>query len=95
MAQQNNLNNQNETDVGQFSFERAIEELESIVKRLEDGKVPLEEIGRDLRAGRGAQAPLRGPVAPGRGPRAENHARCRRQPYRHRSAGCEIKKASA
>jgi exodeoxyribonuclease VII small subunit len=43
MAQQNNLNNQNETDVGQFSFERAIEELESIVKRLEDGKVPLEE----------------------------------------------------
>ncbi len=42
MAQQNNLNNQNETDVGQLSFERAIEELESIVKRLEDGKVPLE-----------------------------------------------------
>ncbi len=26
-----------------WSFERAIEELESIVKRLEDGKVPLEE----------------------------------------------------
>ena len=25
------------------AFERAIEELESIVKRLEDGKVPLEE----------------------------------------------------
>jgi exodeoxyribonuclease VII small subunit len=36
-------NNQNDTDVGQLSFERAIEELESIVKRLEDGKVPLEE----------------------------------------------------
>ena len=31
------------SDVEQFSFERAIEELESIVKRLEDGKVPLEE----------------------------------------------------
>jgi exodeoxyribonuclease VII small subunit len=30
-------------DVEQLSFERAIEELESIVKRLEDGKVPLEE----------------------------------------------------
>ena len=30
-------------DVKQLSFERAIEELESIVKRLEDGKVPLEE----------------------------------------------------
>lgn len=29
-------------DVKQLSFERAIEELESIVKRLEDGKVPLE-----------------------------------------------------
>ena len=41
MAQQNN--NQSEIDVGQLSFERAIEELESIVKRLEDGKVPLEE----------------------------------------------------
>ncbi len=42
MAQQS-LNSQNDTDVGQLSFERAIEELESIVKRLEDGKVPLEE----------------------------------------------------
>jgi exodeoxyribonuclease VII small subunit len=41
MAQHNN--NQNDVDVGQLSFERAIEELESIVKRLEDGKVPLEE----------------------------------------------------
>jgi exodeoxyribonuclease VII small subunit len=36
-------NNQSEIDVGQLSFERAIEELESIVRRLEDGKVPLEE----------------------------------------------------
>ena len=41
MAPQNN--NQTGGDVGQLSFERAIEELESIVKRLEDGKVPLEE----------------------------------------------------
>ena len=32
-----------QTDVKKLSFERAIEELESIVKRLEDGKVPLEE----------------------------------------------------
>ncbi len=30
-------------DVKKLSFESAIEELESIVKRLEDGKVPLEE----------------------------------------------------
>jgi exodeoxyribonuclease VII small subunit len=36
-------NNQTDGEVGQLSFERAIEELESIVKRLEDGKVPLEE----------------------------------------------------
>ena len=42
MAQQNN--NQSDTEVGQLSFERAIEELESIVRRLEDGKVPLEEL---------------------------------------------------
>jgi exodeoxyribonuclease VII small subunit len=31
------------TDVEKMPFERAIEELESIVKRLEEGKVPLEE----------------------------------------------------
>jgi exodeoxyribonuclease VII small subunit len=43
MAQQSIPNNQSDADVGQLSFERAIEELESIVKRLEDGKVPLEE----------------------------------------------------
>jgi exodeoxyribonuclease VII small subunit len=30
-------------DISKYQFERAIEELESIVKRLEDGKVPLEE----------------------------------------------------
>ena len=41
MAQQNN--NQTEAEIAQLSFERAIEELESIVRRLEDGKVPLEE----------------------------------------------------
>jgi exodeoxyribonuclease VII small subunit len=30
-------------DIQKLTFERAIEELETIVKRLEDGKVPLEE----------------------------------------------------
>jgi exodeoxyribonuclease VII small subunit len=30
-------------DVNSLPFERAIEEMESIVKRLEEGKVPLEE----------------------------------------------------
>ena len=33
----------NNSDVTKLPFERAIEELESIVKRLEEGKVPLEE----------------------------------------------------
>lgn len=31
------------SDVRKMPFERAIEELESIIKRLEEGKVPLEE----------------------------------------------------
>jgi exodeoxyribonuclease VII small subunit len=31
------------SDIKQLSFEKAIEELESIVSRLEAGKVPLEE----------------------------------------------------
>jgi len=31
------------SDVKGLAFEKAIEELESIVKRLEEGKVPLEE----------------------------------------------------
>ena len=43
MAQQSIPNTSDNADVGKLSFERAIEELESIVKRLEDGKVPLEE----------------------------------------------------
>jgi exodeoxyribonuclease VII small subunit len=33
----------NTADMNKMPFERAIEELESIVKRLEEGKVPLEE----------------------------------------------------
>ena len=41
MAQQEQTNTN--TDVAQLSFERALDELESIVKRLEEGKVPLEE----------------------------------------------------
>jgi exodeoxyribonuclease VII small subunit len=35
--------NKQDTDIAQMPFERAIDELESIVKRLEEGKVPLEE----------------------------------------------------
>jgi len=33
----------NQADIKKLSFEKAIDELESIVKRLEEGKVPLEE----------------------------------------------------
>ena len=33
----------NDGDIKKMPFERAIEELESIVQRLESGKVPLEE----------------------------------------------------
>jgi len=33
----------NNADVKKLPFERALEELESIVKRLEEGRVPLEE----------------------------------------------------
>ncbi len=33
----------NHADVKKLPFERAIEELETIIKRLEEGKVPLEE----------------------------------------------------
>ena len=40
---QNTMPQTNNSDVGQMPFERAIEELESIVRRLEEGKVPLEE----------------------------------------------------
>jgi len=36
-------NNNTDTEIKRLSFERAIEELETIVKRLEEGKVPLEE----------------------------------------------------
>jgi exodeoxyribonuclease VII small subunit len=41
--QETTMANTAQADVNTLSFERAIEELESIVKRLEDGKVPLEE----------------------------------------------------
>ena len=35
--------NSKQAAVAKLTFEQAIEELETIVKRLEDGKVPLEE----------------------------------------------------
>ena len=40
---ENNMTENALVDVKKLSFERAIEELETIVRRLEEGKVPLEE----------------------------------------------------
>lgn len=40
---ENNMAENTQPEVKTLSFERALEELETIVKRLEDGKVPLEE----------------------------------------------------
>jgi exodeoxyribonuclease VII small subunit len=40
---ENNMTENTLVDVKKLSFERAIEELETIVRRLEEGKVPLEE----------------------------------------------------
>jgi exodeoxyribonuclease VII small subunit len=37
------MSDSNKADIKKMTFERAIEELEAIVKRLEEGKVPLEE----------------------------------------------------
>lgn len=39
----NNHAENNHADVKKLPFERALDELESIIRRLEDGKVPLEE----------------------------------------------------
>jgi exodeoxyribonuclease VII small subunit len=43
MAQKENKENKEAGAIEQMPFERAIAELESIVKRLEEGSVPLEE----------------------------------------------------
>jgi exodeoxyribonuclease VII small subunit len=40
---ENDMAENTQLDVKKLSFERAIDELETIVKRLEEGKVPLEE----------------------------------------------------
>jgi exodeoxyribonuclease VII small subunit len=37
------MSDKNPADIQKMPFERAIEELESIIKRLEEGKVPLAE----------------------------------------------------
>ncbi len=54
-------------DVKKLSFERALEELESIVKRLEDGKVPLEESVAIYERGESLKRSVRGTAAAGGG----------------------------
>jgi exodeoxyribonuclease VII small subunit len=43
VSQETAMAEKDNSDIAKLPFERAIEELESIVKRLEEGKVPLEE----------------------------------------------------
>ena len=74
------------SDVKRLPFERAIEELESIVKRLEEGKVPLEESVAIYERGEALKRRCEELLAPGRGAGREDHARCRRQADRHRAA---------
>ena len=64
-------------DVKRLSFERAIEELETIVRRLEEGKVPLEESVTIYERGEALEAALRGIAAAGRSPRRQDHHRFR------------------
>jgi exodeoxyribonuclease VII small subunit len=42
-SMESNMAENTQVDVKKLSFENAIEELETIVRRLEEGKVPLEE----------------------------------------------------
>ena len=77
-------------DIKKLTFERAIEELETIVKRLEEGKVPLEESVAIYERGEVLEAPLRGIAAPGRGAGREDHAGRLRQAGRHRASGHEL-----
>ena len=74
------------SDIKKMPFERAIEELESIVKRLEEGKVPLEESVAIYERGEALKGALRGVAAPGRSAGGEDHPRRRRQADRQRAA---------
>ena len=78
------------TDVKKMTFERAIEELEAIVKRLEEGKVPLEESVTIYERGEALKRRCEELLTPGRGAGREDHARRVGQAERHRAAGCEV-----
>jgi exodeoxyribonuclease VII small subunit len=77
------------SDVMRLPFERAIEELESIVKRLEEGKVPLEESVAIYERGEALKRRCEDCCAKPR-PGGEDHARRRRQADRNRAAGRDL-----
>ena len=85
MAEQNTPSSTGSTpnsDVEQFTFERAIEELESIVRRLEDGKVPLEESVAITSAAKRSNAVVK--ICCGKPKRAcKRYARHNRRTYRY------------
>jgi len=60
--------NTNQPDIRPCRSKRAIGGARIDRQRLEEGKVPLEESVAIYERGRGAQAPVRGAVAPGRRP---------------------------
>ena len=76
-----------QVDVKKLSFERALEELESIVKRLEDGKVPLEESVTIYERGESLKAAVRGVAAAGGGAGRQDHHRRQRPGDGYRAAG--------
>src|SRR4029450_8257861 len=79
----------NQVDVKKLTFERAIEELESIVKRLEEGKGPLgESVAIDERGGAGGrwQRPPGGAATTAGAPRGQDHSRRLRPADRDRAA---------
>ena len=67
-------------------FERAIEELELIVKRLEEGKVPLEELVAIYERGEALKRRCEDLLRQAEARVRKDHARCRRQADRHRAA---------
>src|ERR1700681_3736149 len=79
-----------QVDVKKLSFERALEELESIVKRLEDGKVPLEESVAIYERGESLKRRCEALLGQGGGGgRKDPHRRPRPGP-RHRAAGRSV-----
>jgi len=66
-------------DVQKLTFEQAIDQLETIVKRLEEGKVPLEESVAIYERGEA--------FAPSRGPGREDHPGRVRQARRNYAPG--------